>query len=63
MKISRWTLGAVAGLATLLIGATSLAAQGVTTGAISGTVTDEQGNGMQGVCSRAGLSAAIHIHP
>ncbi len=49
MKISRWTLGAVAGLATLLIGATSLAAQGVTTGAISGTVTDEQGNGMQGV--------------
>jgi len=42
MKISRWTLGAVAGLAILFAGPTSLAAQGVTTGAISGTVTDEQ---------------------
>jgi len=49
MKISRWTLRAVAGLATLFVGATSLAAQGVTTGAISGLVSDEQGNGMQGV--------------
>jgi hypothetical protein len=49
MKISRWTLSAVAGLATMFFGATSLAAQGVTTGAISGAVTDEQGNGMQGV--------------
>jgi hypothetical protein len=49
MKISRWTFGAVAGLATMVIGATTIAAQGVTTGAISGSVTDEQGHGMQGV--------------
>jgi hypothetical protein len=49
MKISRWTLGAVAGFATLFVSAASLAAQGVTTGSISGSVTDEQGQGMQGV--------------
>jgi hypothetical protein len=49
MKISRSLFGAVAVIAALATGATALAAQGVTTGAISGTVTDEQGQGLQGV--------------
>ena len=43
MNISRWTLRAVAALATFVVGATSVAAQGITTGAIAGQVTDDAG--------------------
>jgi hypothetical protein len=49
MKIARWTLRGVALLAALLGGASTLAAQGTTTGAISGTVTNEQGQPTEGV--------------
>lgn len=49
MKISRWTFGAAAMALALATGVTTLAAQGVTTGAISGTVSDEQGQGLPGV--------------
>jgi len=48
MKMSRWIVRAAALLA-LPIGAASLAAQGLTTGAISGTVSNEQGQGLAGV--------------
>jgi hypothetical protein len=48
MNIPRWTLRAVALLATLVGSATSLAAQGVTTGAITGTVTDPRGGPVEG---------------
>ena len=43
MTISRWTLRGVALLAALFVGASTLSAQGTTTGAISGTVTIDQG--------------------
>ena len=49
MKISSWTLKAIAVVAALVGPAAGLAAQGVTTGAISGTVLNGQGQGMQGV--------------
>ena len=42
MKMSAWVLRAAALLA-IPVGAASLSAQGVTTGAISGTITDERG--------------------
>jgi hypothetical protein len=48
MKIPRWTLRAAAIMAVICGGAAPLAAQGVTTGAISGTVTNEQGKAMEG---------------
>src|SRR5438045_8548912 len=48
MKISRWTLRSAALVAALVGGATGLAAQGVTTGAISGTVTNAQGQALEG---------------
>jgi len=47
MKISRWTLRGAALLAALVSG--TLSAQGTTTGAISGTVTNEQGQATEGV--------------
>lgn len=47
MRIPRWLLGAAAALAVVLPG--QLAAQGVTTGAVSGTVSNEQGVGIEGV--------------
>jgi outer membrane receptor for ferrienterochelin and colicin len=42
-------VGAVAALALLAIAPARVAAQGVTTGAVSGTVTDESGQGVEGV--------------
>ena len=48
MKISRCTLRAVAAIIAFVSGSTALYAQGVTTGAISGTVTNAQGEGIQG---------------
>jgi hypothetical protein len=48
MKIPRWTLRSAALLAALF-GATTLSAQGTTTGAISGTVSSEQGQPVEGV--------------
>ena len=47
MRIPRWLLGAAAAFAVVLPG--QLAAQGVTTGAVSGTVTSEQGQALDGV--------------
>src|SRR5437764_1457887 len=43
MKISRWTLRAVATIAALVSGTASVSAQGVTTGAVAGQVTDAGG--------------------
>ena len=48
MKISLSTLRAVAALAALVVGVGSVSAQGVTTGAISGTITGEQGQALEG---------------
>jgi hypothetical protein len=48
MNISRSTLRSAALVVALFGGATTLAAQGVTTGAISGTVTSSQGQGLEG---------------
>src|SRR5258707_777516 len=48
MKIPRSTLRSAALVAGLFIGAGRLAAQGVTTGAISGTVTNETGKALEG---------------
>src|SRR3954470_7740762 len=50
MRISRWS-SAVAAIAALLIGvrAAPLAAQGTTTGAVTGTVTDEAGRPLEDV--------------
>src|ERR1043166_3662636 len=48
MKIPRWTLRSAVLVAALVGGATGLAAQGVTTGAISGTVTNAQGQALEG---------------
>ena len=42
-------VGAVAALALLAIAPVRAAAQGVTTGAVSGTVTDDAGQGIEGV--------------
>jgi outer membrane receptor for ferrienterochelin and colicin len=48
MQIPRWTLRiAAVVLAALAVGTTRLSAQGVTTGAISGTVTDSSGRALQ----------------
>lgn len=47
MRISRWMLGAAALFAAVLPG--QLAAQGVTTGAVSGTVTGDQGQALEAV--------------
>jgi outer membrane receptor protein involved in Fe transport len=49
MKSSRWILQAAVCLTALLGAAGPLAAQSVSTGAISGTVSDQQDKGMQGV--------------
>lgn len=46
MKILRWTLRAAVVVAALASGTTELAAQGVTTGAISGVVRNDQGRGL-----------------
>ncbi|MEP6491665.1 MAG: carboxypeptidase regulatory-like domain-containing protein [bacterium] len=46
MKIPRLTLRAAAVIAAVVSGTTGLAAQGVTTGAMSGTVVSEQGQGL-----------------
>ena len=50
MRISRWS-SAVAAIAALLVGvqAAPLAAQGTTTGAITGTVVDETGRPLEDV--------------
>ena len=48
MKIPRWTLRAAAFVLALVAGSTSLRAQGVTTGAIAGTVTDAAGAPVEG---------------
>ena len=48
MNTPRWTLRALAICAALVGGAGSLAAQGVTTGAVSGVVTTEQGTPLEG---------------
>jgi hypothetical protein len=50
MRISRWS-SAVAAIAALLVGvrAAPLAAQGTTTGAVTGTVTDESGRPLEDV--------------
>src|ERR1051325_9120516 len=49
MRIARWTARTLATGATMLCAATALLAQGNTTGAISGYVYNEQGQGVQGV--------------
>lgn len=49
MRISRWTLGLGLALALAAGVPGKLRAQGVTTGAISGTVTDEKGTGIDAV--------------
>src|SRR5690348_4741042 len=49
MKIPLWTLRAVAIVSALVVGTSRASAQGVTTGAISGTVSDEQNQPLQGV--------------
>ena len=46
MKIPRWVSGVAAALTLALILPNRLSAQGITTGAISGTVTNEQGQGI-----------------
>jgi hypothetical protein len=48
MRITRWIPGVALALAALLTGR-QVSAQGITTGAISGTVTNEQGQGIEGV--------------
>src|ERR1044072_8071402 len=48
MKIPRWTLRAAALVLGLAAGTLSLHAQGVTTGAIAGTVTDAAGAPVEG---------------
>ncbi|MDQ6635106.1 MAG: carboxypeptidase regulatory-like domain-containing protein [Gemmatimonadota bacterium] len=48
MRITRWVPGVAVALAALLSGR-QVSAQGVTTGAISGTVTNEQSLGVEGV--------------
>jgi outer membrane receptor for ferrienterochelin and colicin len=57
----RSLVGAVAALALLAVSPVNAAAQGVTTGAVSGTVTDDAGQGVEGVQvqlrnSRTGLN-------
>src|SRR6185312_12182359 len=47
MMIPRWTLRAAA-LVALITGSAQLSAQGVTTGAIGGTITDPSGAPVQG---------------
>jgi hypothetical protein len=47
MRITRWVPGVAVALAALLAGR-QMSAQGVTTGAISGTVSNEQGQGVEG---------------
>ena len=48
MNIARWTLRGAVLVTALLVGAERLTAQGVTTGAISGIVSNEQGAGVAG---------------
>src|SRR6185436_1562537 len=50
MQIPRWRLGLVlAAFTAFVAGTTRLSAQGVTTGAISGTITSDQGQPVEGV--------------
>jgi hypothetical protein len=49
MNISRWTLRTAVVATALVVGTMRLAAQGVTTGAISGTVANSQGQVLEGV--------------
>ena len=49
MSRIRSLVGAVAALALIALSPTRLLAQGVTTGAVSGTVTDDAGKGVEGV--------------
>ncbi|MGH7616761.1 MAG: carboxypeptidase regulatory-like domain-containing protein, partial [Gemmatimonadaceae bacterium] len=49
MTITRWTLRAAAGTVALFGAASALAAQSVSTGAFSGTITDAQGKGLASV--------------
>jgi Carboxypeptidase regulatory-like domain len=49
MKKLRWTLRVAALVAAIAGGATGLAAQGVTTGAIGGTVTNDEGKALESV--------------
>ena len=53
MKIPRWTLRVAALVVGLAAGAMPLHAQGVTTGAISGTVTDAAGAPVEGAVVQA----------
>ena len=53
MKIPRWTLRAAALVLGMFAGAMPLAAQGVTTGAIAGTVTDAAGAPVEGAVVQA----------
>jgi hypothetical protein len=48
MTSHRWTLRAIAALVAIVGGATGLAAQGITTGAINGAVTNAQGVPIEG---------------
>lgn len=48
MKIPRWTLRAAALVLSIMAGSMQLRAQGVTTGAIAGTVTDAAGKPVEG---------------
>jgi hypothetical protein len=48
MNIPRWTRRVAVAVAAVAVGALRLAAQGVTTGAITGTVTDAQGAPVEG---------------
>jgi len=49
MRIPRWTLSGLVAVAFAFAMPLTLAAQGVTTGAISGTVTSDQHLGVEGV--------------
>ena len=53
MKIPRWTLRAAALVLGVIGGSLQLHAQGVTTGAIAGTVTDAAGSPVQGATIKA----------
>src|SRR5258708_33182130 len=48
MKSLRWTLGAAALVLGVSGGSVNLQAQGVTTGAVAGTITDEAGKPVEG---------------
>ena len=47
MNIPRWTFAAATAIVTLLGAATAAAAQGVTTGAVSGVITNAQGQALE----------------